>query len=556
MTSPSAHYQTRPARYAPRYSRDCSVHSPQLGALASVENISRGGLLIRAVDADLSPGDELSELSITADEQMFRLPIANVVRTTPGHEPRRSMLIGCRFRSSIDKSLERLMPLLRPAVYVRGELLDEPGQGTVEKLSLRDMRRFWNTEGNDLLSKCRHSAEYARKLRDAGAYHALYRITLTSKLDHRCTVYNPFRLQEEEIICFDSNGYLGLHVDPRVIDATHRALDTFGYGTPSSQIMSGTNKHLRELEDSISEFHGREDTIVFSSGFAANVGAITSLIAENDHIIADEFSHASIQDALQWSASREVALFPHNDMDALRRRLSSDEEHRRGGTLIVADGVFSMQGDLADLPSLRNAADDYKALLMIDEAHATGVIGPQGRGTEDHFGRVGAIDILMGTLSKAPGTVGGYISGSEDLITHLRFFARTAVFSTALPAALCAGATEAFRIMANDPEPRERLWKNVRAMADGLRSVGFPIPDPQSPILPVHVGDSDRLISVSRDLYAKGIRCAAVTFPAVPLGAEILRVTVNARHTREDIERCVDALAETGRKHGLLGQPS
>lgn len=535
---------------------DCRVHAPQLGALASVENISRGGLLIRAIDADLSPGDELSELSITADDQMFRLPIADVVRTIPNDTPSRSTLVGCRFHSSIEKSLERLMPQLKPAAYVTGELLDAPGDGAVEKLSLRDMRRFWKTEGNDLLSKCRHSAEYARKLRAAGAYQALYRITLTSKLDHRSTVYNPSSVQEEEIICFDSNGYLGLHVDPRVIAATHRALDTFGYGTPSSQIMSGTNKHLRELEEAISEFHGRADTIVFSSGFAANVGAITSLIADNDRIIADEFSHASIQDALEWSASREVALFPHNDIGALRRRLSSDQERRRGGTLIVSDGVFSMQGDLADLPSLRSAADEHKALLMLDEAHATGVVGPHGRGTEEHYGCDGAIDILMGTLSKAPGTVGGYISGSEDLVTHLRFFARTAVFSTSLPAALCAGATEAFRIMANDPEPRERLWENVRAMAEGLRSVGFSIPNPQSPILPLRVGDGNRLISMSRDLYANGIRCAPVTFPAVPMGAEILRVTVNARHTREDIERCVDALAETGRKHGLLGQPS
>jgi len=552
----AANYQTRPARYAPRQPLECRLHAPQLGALASMENISRGGLLIRAIDADLTPGDEISELYVTADAQTFSLPIADVVRTIPGDEPDGSMLVGCRFQSSIEKSLERLMPLLKPAAYVTGELLDEPAEGTVEKLSLRDMRRFWKTEGNDLFSKCRHSAEYARKLRAAGAYQALYRITLTSKLDHRSTVYNPFSLQEEEIICFDSNGYLGLHVDPRVIDATHRALDTFGYGTPSSQLLSGTNRHLRELEEAISEFHGREDTIVFSSGFAANVGTITSLIAEDDRIIADEFSHASIQDALEWSASREVALFPHSDMAALRRRLSSDQERRRGGTLIVSDGVFSMQGDLADLPSLRSAADDHKALLMFDEAHATGVIGPQGRGTEEHYGCEGAIDILMGTLSKAPGTVGGYISGSEDLVTHLRFFARTAMFSTSLPAALCAGATEAFRIMANDPEPRERLWENVRAMADGLSSIGFSIPNPQSPILPVHVGDGNRLVSVSRDLYSRGIRCAAVSFPAVPMGAEILRITVNARHTRVDIERCVEALAETGQKHGLLGQPS
>jgi glycine C-acetyltransferase len=418
------------------------------------------------------------------------------------------------------------------------------------------MRRFYKTEGKDLLSKCRHSAEYARKLRGTGAYQALYRITLTSKLDHRATVYNPFLRQEDEVICFDSNGYLGLHVDPRVVAATRKALETFGYGTPSSQIMAGTNRHLRELEEAISEFHGREDTIVFSSGFAANVGTITALIADGDHIVADEYSHASIQDAVQWSASREVSLFPHNDTAALQQQLIAGEHRRTGGMLIAADGVFSMQGDVADLPALRRVADAHDALLMLDEAHATGVIGRRGRGTEERFGCEGAIDVLMGTLSKAPGTVGGYVSGSEELITHLRFFARTAVFSTSLPAALCAGAVEAFRIMANDPEPRERLWENVRAMEDGLRSAGFKIPPAESPILPVPIGDGDLLLSVSRDLYEKGVRCAGVCFPAVPMGAEILRVTVNARHTSEDIERCVDVLAETGRKHGLLGQSS
>ena len=550
----SATYQNRAARYAPRSGAACLLHSPQLDLHAQIENISRGGLLIRAGSVDLSPGDELSELYITADDLTFSLPIASVVRTIAGDDQNRSTLVGCRFQSSFEKSLERLMPLLMPAPYVTGELLDHPGEGTVEKLSLKDMRRFWKTEGTDLLSKCRHSSDYARRLRDAGAYQALYRITLTSKLDHRSTVYNPFRLQEEEIICFDSNGYLGLHIDPRVIEATRRALETFGYGTPSSQILSGTNRHLRELEETISEFHGREDTIVFSSGFAANVGTITALIAENDRIIADEYSHASIQDALVWSASRDVSLYPHNDVNTLSRRLSATEAYQRGGTLIVSDGVFSMQGDMADLPSLRGIADANKALLMLDEAHATGVIGPHGRGTEEYYGCDGAIDVLMGTLSKAPGTVGGYVSGSEELVTHLRFFARTAVFSTSLPAALCAGATEAFRIMAHDPEPRERLWANVRAMADGLVSAGFKIAPPQSPIIPLPIGDTDRLVKVSRDLYAMGIRCAGVSFPAVPMGSEILRITVNARHTMEDIQRCLDALTDTGRRHGLLGQ--
>ena len=487
---------------------------------------------------------------------MFELPVASVVRTNVGNQDRSSVLVGCQFQSSIERSLERLMPLLKPAPYVTGELLDVPGDGEVKKLSLREMRRFYKTEGNDLLSKCRHSAAYARKLREAGAYHALYRITLTSKLDHRSTVYNPFRQQEEEIICFDSNGYLGLHIDPRVIEATRKALETFGYGTPSAQLLSGTNRHLRELEETISEFHGRADTIVFSSGFAANVGTITALVAEGDHIVVDEFSHASIQDAVDWSASRDVALYPHNDTSALRQQLIAGEHRRSGGTLIVADGVFSMQGDLVDLPALRSIADAHGAFIMLDEAHATGVTGAGGRGTEEHFHCAGAIDVLMGTLSKAPGTVGGYVSGSEELVTHLRFFARTAMFSTSLPAAICAGAAEAFRIMAKDPEPRERLWENVRLMEDGLRSAGFRIPVAQSPILPVPIGDADKLVSISRDLYAKGVRCAGVSFPAVPMGAEILRVTLNARHTTEDIERGIDALTETGRKHRLLGHPT
>jgi 7-keto-8-aminopelargonate synthetase-like enzyme len=224
----------------------------------------------------------------------------------------------------------------------------------------------------------------------------------------------------------------------------------------------------------------------------------------------------------------------------------------QAGRLIVSDGVFSMHGSIADLPHLRQVADKHRATLMIDEAHSTGVLGKTGRGLEEHYDCEGAVDVLMGTFSKAPGTAGGYVAGSEELVTYLRFFANSGLFSAAIPAALCAGLKVAFEIMANDPEPREQLWENIRWLAPALTAAGLNVAPAESPILTVFIGNTNMLWQVSRELYAKGVKCGNVCFPAVPPGEGILRISVNARHTREDLERCVEAIRQVAGQYGIL----
>jgi glycine C-acetyltransferase len=211
-----------------------------------------------------------------------------------------------------------------------------------------------------------------------------------------------------------------------------------------------------------------------------------------------------------------------------------------------------MHGSIADLPGLREVADRHDATLMIDEAHSTGVLGKTGRGLEQHYGCEGAVDVLMGTFSKAPGTVGGYVTGSEELITYLRFFANSGMFSAAIPAALCAGLKVAFEIMANDPEPRERLWENIHWIAPALTGAGLNVAPAESPILTVFIGDTTLLWQISRELYMRGVKCGNVCFPAVPPGEGILRISVNARHTREDLERSVESIQEVASSYGIL----
>lgn len=415
----------------------------------------------------------------------------------------------------------------------------------------RTLRDFHRSDGPDLLAKCRALHGYVRQLEREGSYQSLYRVTLTSGLDHRIRVLDPRSGREVEMICFDSNSYLGLHLHPRVIAAVKRALDRVGYGTPSAPLLCGTNRYLRELEETVARFHEREDAMVFPSGYAANVGVLTALLRERDLVVMDCFSHASIHDGAKASGARQCRSFPHRDLTCLNRLLS--EAGDGGGKLIVTDGVFSMHGTLAPLAGLRALATRHGALLLVDEAHATGVIGPAGRGLEEECGLPGAIDVLVGTFSKAPGAAGGYVCGSRELVTYLRFFARPGMFTAALPAATCAGLTEAFRVMEEEPEHRERLWRNVRVLAPALIEAGLCVPrDVESPILPVFLGSSQLLRRFSQELFASGIKCGNVSYPAVRRGEAVARLAVNARHTPEDLGRAIEVFTRLGRKYGIL----
>ena len=394
----------------------------------------------------------------------------------------------------------------------------------------------------DLFDKCRRYGPMVEAMRRTGVYERFYRPVVEGALDHAVEVRTGPGTSRR-LSCFDSNSYLHLHRHPRVVAAVRGGLDEVGYGTPSAQLLCGTSRYLCELEETVAAFHGRPAALVFSSGYAANLGTIGALLGPEDALLVDRHSHASIHDGGRAGRSAGRRAYAHRDVAELEASLAALESERRGGVLIATDGLFSMHGTVAPLPELARLARRYRARLLVDEAHATGVLGPTGRGLEDHFGLPGAVDVLVGTFSKAPGTIGGYVVGDEELIEYLRFHARSAVFTAALPAALCAGVTEAFRVMEREPEHRERLWQNVARFARDLRELGLPVLPEPTPIFMLPVGAEDALPSVAGSLFAAGIKAGYVTHPVVPRGEAAVRLSVTARHTAEELDRAAEALA-------------
>ncbi|HTO49735.1 MAG TPA: pyridoxal phosphate-dependent aminotransferase family protein [Burkholderiales bacterium] len=417
------------------------------------------------------------------------------------------------------------------------------------KVAARPLMDFERSETPDLFDKTRRLFDWLEQFRQLGVLQVMYRVALEGPLDHRICVRDPATGAERELICFDSNSYLGLHLHPRVLAATHRALDEMGYGTPSAQLLGGTNRLLLALEKEVASFHDREAALVYPSGYQANIGILTGLLREDDLVVADAYSHASIHDGARFAGCR-TASYRHNDMADLEDVLKRLAPEARG-VLVVTDGMFSMHGDLAPLPELREVTRRYGARLMIDEAHGTGILGETGRGLEEHFRLPGAADVLMGTFSKAPGAVGGYVCGDRAMVEYLRYFSRPSIFTATLPAAICAGLIEAFRIMRDEPEHRQRLWANTQRMWEGLRALKLDVGASPSPILTVGIGHERKQPMLAVELYQAGLKCGLARYPAVPHGHAILRMTMNARHTEEDIDRTLEVLAEMASRHEL-----
>ena len=353
----------------------------------------------------------------------------------------------------------------------------------------------------------------------------------------------------KETLMLASNDYLGLCSHPAVKQAAEKAIKDWGTGSGASRLISGNTGIFRELEKKIAHFKGTEDALVFSTGYMANIGLLSAVADKGDVIYSDELNHASIIDGCRLSRA-QIEIFPHKNTDYLESLLKKGVPFRR--RIIVTDGVFSMDGDLAPLPQLVELAQSYSAILIIDDAHGTGVLGSRGRGTVEHFGLDGNVDIIMGTMGKALGCFGAFIAGTGELREYLINRARTFIFTTALPPSVVAGAIESLHVIEQEPQRRGALWSNVSFFRTGLQKIGFNTLESATPIIPILVGEARKAVAIAHDLMKDRIFIQAIRPPAVPEGTSRLRVTIMATHAHEDLERALEALEKEGKKHKII----
>ena len=351
------------------------------------------------------------------------------------------------------------------------------------------------------------------------------------------------------VVNLSSNNYLGLTTHPRLRDRALEALKAYGVGSGSVRTIAGTMAIHMELERRLAEFKQVEAVVVFQSGFTANAGTVSAILTKEDVVISDELNHASIIDGCRLSRAT-VKVFPHKDVDAARRIIKDLPPTER--RLLITDGVFSMDGDLGPLPALCQLAEETGCIMMVDDAHASGVFGKNGRGTIDHFGMHGRVDVQVGTLSKAIGALGGYVAGSRNLIEFLYQRARPFLFSTSHPPAVAAACIAALDVLLEHPEIMEQLWDNTRFFKTGLERLGFNTGISESPITPVIAGDSAKANMLSDRLFEEGVFAQAIGFPTVARDKARVRTIVTATHTREDLQYALDAFAKVGREIGLI----
>jgi glycine C-acetyltransferase len=351
------------------------------------------------------------------------------------------------------------------------------------------------------------------------------------------------------VVNLSSNNYLGLTTHPRLRERAIAAIEAYGVGSGSVRTIAGTMQIHMALERKLAAFKHTEAAVVFQSGFTANAGTVSSILGRDAVIVSDELNHASIIDGARLSRA-SIKVFPHRDVAAARRIVADIPRGTR--TLIITDGVFSMDGDLGAVPELCDLADEFGCIMMVDDAHASGVFGRQGRGTVDHFGMHGRVDIQVGTLSKAIGALGGYVAGSRALIEFLYHRARPFLFSTSHPPSVAASCLAAIEVLEEEPQLLERLWENTRYFKSGLQELGFNTGTSESPITPVIVGEGARAMELSDRLFARGVFAQGIGFPTVPQGKARVRTIVTATHSREDLEFALDAFRAVGTELGII----
>jgi glycine C-acetyltransferase len=360
------------------------------------------------------------------------------------------------------------------------------------------------------------------------------------------------KVDGRQVVNLSSNNYLGLTTHPKLrehaLDATRR----LGVGSGSVRPIAGTMDVHIELERRLADFKKTEAVLVFQSGFTANAGAVSSILTSDDIVVSDELNHASIIDGCRLSRAT-VKVFPHKDVDAARAVLRSLPAAPR--KLLITDGVFSMDGDLGPLPALCDLAEEFGCIMMVDDAHASGVFGANGRGTIDHFGVHGRVDVQVGTLSKAFGALGGYVAGSRTLVEFLQHRARPFLFSTSHPPAVAASCLAALDVLVEEPHIIERLWDNTRFFKSGLQALGFDTGASESPITPVIVGDAALAMTLSDKLFERGVFAQGIGYPTVARDRARVRTIVTATHTRDELSHALQAFADVGSELGIIRNP-
>ncbi len=359
----------------------------------------------------------------------------------------------------------------------------------------------------------------------------------------------------KEVINLASNNYLGLANDPRLIEAAIDATHTYGVGSGAVRTIAGTMRLHMELEEKIARFKNVEACVVFQSGFAANAGTVSAILGKEDFILSDELNHASIIDGARLSRAT-IRVFRHKDVDHCEQLLQ-ELAGEPGRKLVITDGVFSMDGDIGPVDKLAPLAEKYGAIMMVDDAHASGVLGRNGRGSVDHFAMHGKVDVQVGTLSKAIGSLGGYVCGSRDLIEYLYHRARPFLFSTSHPPSVAATCIAAFDLLEKEPERIKRLWVNTRYFQGELKRIGFNIggvttPATETPITPVIVGEGRKAMEFSRALFEEGVMATGIAFPTVPEGKARIRLILTSEHTRAQLDQALEKLERVAKRLGIL----
>jgi glycine C-acetyltransferase len=359
-----------------------------------------------------------------------------------------------------------------------------------------------------------------------------------------------------KVINLASNNYLGLTTHPKLREAALEATRKYGVGSGAVRTIAGTMKIHMDLEEKIARFKKVEACVVFQSGFTANAGTVSSFLGKDDYIISDELNHASIIDGCRLSRAK-ILVFRHKDVAHAEEQLASVAK-LPGKKLLITDGVFSMDGDIGPLPGLCDVAEKYGAIMMVDDAHSSGVLGRNGRGTVDHFGVHGRVDIQVGTLSKAIGSLGGYVCGTRDFIEYLYHRARPFLFSTSHPPAVAASCIAAFDVLENEPELIEQLWTNTRFFKKELGLLGFNIggvttPASETPITPIIIGDGRATMDFSKAIFEEGVMGTGIAFPTVPEGKARVRTIVTATHTEAELSQALEVLGRVGKRMGLIG---